>query len=162
MTSWINQNQVVENRVKGSGPESHISKVRLTGYAKKKKQENRKSFTFQDPSTPAKILHELFFCSMKLHLVNRCHGNCGEKLFLADKEEDYFVAKSGGGISFMNKQGEMDSKFCPLNIHFKAECLKEYARRIHHVRYKVLLFLEIMSGKDTYARLPEEVKVFPE
>ena len=31
MTSLINQNQVVENQVRGSGPESQISKVRLTG-----------------------------------------------------------------------------------------------------------------------------------
>ena len=70
--------------------------------------------------------------------------------------------KSGGRISFMNKQGEMDSKYCPLYIHFKAECLKEYARRLHNVHYEAFPFVEIMFGKDTPARLPEEVKVFIE
>ena len=98
----------------------------------KKEKESRKSFTFQDPKALEKILYELFFRSMVLRLVNRCQGNCGNKLFPADKE-DYLVVKSRGCISFMNKQGEMDSKLCLLYIYFKAECLKEYARRIHDV-----------------------------
>ena len=70
--------------------------------------------------------------------------------------------KSPGRSSFMNKQGEMDSKLCPLYTHFKAECLKEYARRIHDVHYKAFPFLEIAFGKDSLPRLPEEVKVFLE
>ena len=56
--------------------------------------------------------------------------NVGGKLFSADKE-NYIVVKSSDRISFMNKQGEMDSKDYPLYIHFKAESLKEYAQRIH-------------------------------
>ena len=70
--------------------------------------------------------------------------------------------KSRGRISFVNKHGEMDLKLCPLYIHFKAECLKEYARRIHDVHYEAFPFSEITFGKDTLARLPEEVKVFLE
>ena len=62
----------------------------------------------------------------------------------------------------MNKQGKMYSKYCPLYIHFKAECLKEYARRIHDVHYEAFPFSEIMFGKDILARLPEEVKAFLE
>ena len=62
----------------------------------------------------------------------------------------------------MKTQGEMGSKYCPLYIHFKAECLKEYARRLHNVHYEAFPFVEIMFGKDTPARLPEEVKVFIE
>ena len=53
-------------------------------------------------------------------------------------------------------------KYYPLYIHFKAECLKEYARRLHNVHYEAFPFVEIMFGKDTPARLPEEVKVFIE
>ena len=90
-------------------------------------------------------------------LVNRCQENCGDKLFPDDKE-NYLVEKSRGRISFMNEQGQMDSKLCPLYIHFKAECLKEYARRIHDVHYETFPFSEITFGKDTLARLPEEVK----
>ena len=127
----------------------------------KKEKESRKSFTFQDPNASEKISCELFFRSMVPRLVNRCQGNCGYKLFPVGKE-DYLVVKSRGRISFMNKQGEMDSKLCPLYIHFKAECLKEYARRIHDVHYEAFPFSEITFGKDTLARLPEEVKVFLE
>ena len=54
----------------------------------------------------------------------------------------------------------MDSKYCPLYIHFKAECLKEYTRRIHDVHYEAFPFSEITFGKNTLARLPGEVKVF--
>ena len=91
----------------------------------KNEKESRKSFTFQDPNAPEKISYELFFCSMVPRLVNRCQGNYGDKLFLVGKE-DYLVVKSRGRIriSFGNKQGEMDSKYCPLHIHFKAECFK--------------------------------------
>ena len=92
-------------------------------------------------------------------MVNRCQGNRGDKLFLADKE-DYLVVKSHGRISFLNKQGEMDSKLCPPYIYFKAECLKEYARRILDVHHEAFPFSEITFRKDTLARLPEEVKVF--
>ena len=91
----------------------------------KKENKSRKSFTFQDPNAPKKISYELFFRSMVLCLVNWCQGNCRDKLFLADKE-DYFVMKSRGCISFMNKQGKMDSKYFPLYIHSKANCLKKY------------------------------------
>ena len=118
-------------------------------------------FTFPDTSAPEKILYELFFRSMVPHLVNRCHGNCGDKLFPAGKE-DYLVVKSRGRISFMNNQDEMDSKYCPLYIHFKAECLKEYTRRIHDVHYEACPFSENTFGKDTFARLPEKEKVFLE
>ena len=127
----------------------------------KKEKEGRKSFTFQDPNALEKISYELFFHSMVPRLVNRCQGNCGDKLFPADKE-DYLVVRSRGRINFMNKQGEMDSKLCPLHIHVKAECLKEYARRIHDVHYEAFPFSEITFEKDTLARLPEEVKIFLE
>ena len=62
----------------------------------------------------------------------------------------------------MNKQSEIDSKLWPLYFHFKAECLKEYARRIHDVHYEAFPFSEITFGKDTLARLSKEVKVFLE
>ena len=84
--------------------------------------------------------------------VNHCQGNCGDKLFLADKE-DYLVVKPSGF---------MDSKYYPLYIHFEVECLKEYLRRIHDVHYESFPFSGITFGKDTLARLPEEVKVFLE
>ena len=94
-------------------------------------------------------------------LVNQCQRICGDKLFPADKE-DQLVVKSRGRISFMNKQGKMDSKYSPLYIHLKAEILKEFIRRIHEVHYEDFPFSEIMFGKDTLARLPEEVKAFLE
>ena len=56
----------------------------------------------------------------------------------------------------------MDSKLCLLYINFKAECLKEYAWRIHDVHYEAFPFSEITFEKDTLARLPKEEKVFRE
>ena len=102
---------------------------------------------------------ELFFRSMVPRLVNRCQENCGDTLFSADKE-DYLVVRSRGRTSVMNNQGEMGSKYCPLYIHFKAGHLKEYALRIHNVHYEAFPFPEIRFGKDTLARLPEEIKIF--
>ena len=69
---------------------------------------------------------------------------------------------SRGRISFINKQGKIDSKYSPLYIHFKAEILKEFSRRIHDVHCETFPFSEIMFRKDTLARLPEEVKTFLE
>ena len=56
----------------------------------------------------------------------------------------------------------MGSKYCPLYIHFKAECLKEYARPMNDVHYEAFPFSEITFVKDTLARLTVEVKVFLE
>ena len=50
MTTLINQNQLVENRVTESGPESQILKVRLTGCTKmKRKAGNRLPFRIPTP-----------------------------------------------------------------------------------------------------------------
>ena len=53
--------------------------------------------------------------------------NCGDKLFSVDKE-DYLVFKPRGRVSFMTSQGETVSKYCPLYMHFRTECLKAYLR----------------------------------
>ena len=92
-------------------------------------------------------------------LVHQCQGNCRYKLSPADKG-DYLVMKTRVCISFINKQCKMDSKLCPLYIHFKAECLKEYTRQMHDVLCQASPFSETTFGRDTLARLPEEVKVF--
>ena len=77
-------------------------------------------------------------------------------------KEHYLVDKSRGHISFMNNQGEMDSKYCALYIYLKAECLKVYAQRMHNVHYESFPFSEITFGKDKLARLLEEVKAILE
>ena len=112
----------------------------------KKEMESKKSLTFQDLNALEKILYSLFFHSIVPRLFNRCNGNCEDKLFPAYKED--LVFKSRDHISFMNKQSEMDSQYCPLYIYFKAECLKEYARCIHDVHYEAFPFSEIKFGKE--------------
>ena len=122
MTSLINRNQVVEKpsdkkRTRKTDFESAFDRL------DKKGKESRKSFTSQDPNALEQISNELYFRSMVPRLVNRCQGNCGDKLFPDDKE-NYLVEKSRGRISFMNEQGQMDSKLCPLYIYFKLNALK--------------------------------------
>ena len=68
----------------------------------KKEKKSRKSLTSQGPNAPEKILLEV------PGLVNRCQGNCGDKLFPV-YIEDYLVVMSDGRVSFMNKQREMNS-----------------------------------------------------
>ena len=126
----------------------------------KKEKESKKSLTFQDLNALEKILYSLFFHSIVPRLFNRCNGNCENKLFPAYKED--LVFKSRHHISFMNKQSEMDSQYCPLYIYFKVECLKEYARCIHDVHYESFPFSEIKFRKEALASLPKEVKVFHE
>ena len=145
----------LSNRKRTRQPDFQIAFDRLD----KKEKESRKSFTFQDQNALENILCELFLRSMVPRLVNRCKGNCGDKLFPAD-QEDYLVVTSRGRISFMNKQGEMDSKLYLLYINFKAECLKGYARRIHDVHYEAFPFSDISFEKDALTRFQKEVKVF--
>ena len=47
----------------------------------------------------------------------------------------------------MNNQCKIDSKYCPLYIHLKVECLKEYVQRIHDVHYEAFPFSEITFRK---------------
>ena len=126
----------------------------------KKEKESRKSFTFQDPNALEKISYELFFRSMVPRLVNRCQGNFGDKLFPAEKE-DYLVVKSRGRISFMNKQGKMNSKAYPLYIHFQAECPKEYALRIHDVHYQAFTCQKPSLAKRYTCQITRGSKSFP-
>ena len=46
---------------------------------------------FSDPDTPRKVTYELHLRSN----VHKCHGNCGDRLVLADKD-DYLLIKSFG------------------------------------------------------------------
>lgn len=106
----------------------------------KKGKESSISYTFQNFNYPEKILYELLFRLMLPRLVNRCQGNCTEKLFPADKEV-YLVSKSRKRVSFVSNHGKVDSKYCPLYIYFKAEYPKKYERHIHDIHYDVFPFM---------------------
>ena len=67
-------------------------------------------------------------------MVSKCQGNCGEKIPTSDKE-DFLLVKSFGQIQFTLK-GEKHTKYGPLYIHFKNDCLKEFSRRIHENEYE--------------------------
>ena len=104
MTSLINPNQVIENRVSGSALESQISKVSLTGWTKRKRRTGNRLLS----NAPEKISYDIFSRSMVPRLVNRCQVNCGDKLFPADKE-DYLVMKLRACIGFMKTRGSQHS-----------------------------------------------------
>ena len=84
-------------------------------------------------------------------LVQRCQ-KCGIKLCTADKR-DYLLVKSYGTSTFP-VEGEAHSKYGPLNIHFKRECLKEYAHQ-KHVFYKEFPLSLVMINKAALKKLSD-------
>ena len=94
-------------------------------------EKTKKVQRIEDPNAERPIVYELFFRSMVPRLVQHCQGNCGMKLCAAD-EGDYLLVKSYG-ISTFSVKGEKRSKYGPLYIHFKSECLKEHAHHKHDV-----------------------------
>ena len=101
MTSLINRNQVVENRVTGSGPESQILKVPLTGWTKRKRRAGNRLPSSIPMSWKIYRMSYFFVQWYRAWLIDT-RETCGDKLFPADKE-DYLVVKSRGHISFINK-----------------------------------------------------------
>ena len=127
MTSLINQNQVVENRVIESRPESQILKVCLTGWTKRKKKAGNR-LTSRIQTLRKRYRKSYFFVQWYHAWLIDARGYA-----VSSGQRRYLVVKSRGRIRFMNKQGETNLKYCPLYIRFKTECLKEYARRIDDV-----------------------------
>ena len=78
----------------------------FVGTARQKRKGKQEIVYLPDPNNVEIISYELFFRSVVPLLVNRCQGNCGDKLFPADKE-DYVVVKSRVHISAYPFQGRM-------------------------------------------------------
>ena len=79
----------------------------------------------ENPNASRPVEYQLFLRSLVPGVVERCQGNCGIKLKPADNR-DYLLVKSRVPSTYMVK-GESRSRYGPQYIHFKADCLKEYA-----------------------------------
>ena len=79
----------------------------------------------ENPNASRPVEYQLFLRSLVPRVVERCQGNCGIKLKPADNR-DYLLVKSHGPSTYMVK-GESRTRYGPQYIHFKADCLKEYA-----------------------------------
>ena len=67
--------------------------------------------------------------SFELHLrkdvpltVQRCQGNCGKKI----SKEDFMVVRSYGTSKWTDKNGNEQSRFGPMYIHFERKCLEQF------------------------------------
>ena len=136
-------------------PEAEIYIDRISNL-KPHKTSVRNSRIMEDPKLPRRVTYELHLRSMIPRLVDRCQGNCGEKLLPAD-EYYCLLVKSWGRSNFFYK-GENKSKYGPQYIHFKNDCLKEYAHFKHEMHYDEFPFDLVEIGKATLSKLSEEDK----
>ena len=99
-----------------------------------KEKRSGKKVHIEDPNAKRTVLYELFLRSLVPRQVERCQGNCGNKLKSSDNS-DYLLVKSHGPSSYSVK-GESRTKYGPQCIHFKNDCLKEYAHLKHDKNMK--------------------------
>ena len=92
----------------------------------------------------------------KNKVLERCQGNCGNKVKSSDNG-DYLLVKSHGPSSYSVK-GESRTKYGPPYIHFKNDCSKEYAHLKHDVKYEKFPLSIITIDKLTSELLGEEDK----
>ena len=71
-------------------------------------------------------------------------------------KEDYLIVKSYGKVQY-KVSGKQHSKYGPLYIHFKNECWKEYARRIHNKVYDTFPYNLIKIDSDFLSKIPDNV-----
>ena len=64
-------------------------------------------------------LHLLKTLSKK---VSKCQGNCGKKIVV----NDVMAVKSYGQSTWRDKKGVEQTKYGPLYMHFREECLKNF------------------------------------
>ena len=88
--------------------------------------------------------------------VERCRGNCENTLKTAGNGL-YLLIKSHYPSSYSVK-GESKTKYVPQYIHFKNDCLKEYAHLKHDVTYEKFPLSILTIDKLTLELLREEDK----
>ena len=122
----------------------------------KNESSNEKKIRIEDPNAERNITYTLYLRSRVPRLVERCQGNCGDKLSPSDLE-DYLLVKSHGPSHFTVK-GEARTKFGPQYIHFNNKCLSEYARSKHGISYDKFPLSSIIVDKITADLLSDEEK----
>ena len=99
-----------------------------------KGKRSGKKAQIEDPNVKRTVPYKLFLRSLVPRHVERCQGNCGNKLKPADNG-DYLLIKSHGPSSYSVKE-ESKTKYGPQYIHFQNDCLKECAHLKHDVTYE--------------------------
>ena len=123
----------------------------------KEKQVNERSrIQFKDPDEPRQIIYQLHVRSMVPISVKKCRRNCAELLVPGDKE-NYLLVKSFGKCHCIDKNGKRESKYGPLYVRFRNQCLKEYTNRVHQVQYDSFPYNLIEIDKETLLNLSDDV-----
>ena len=91
---------------------------------------------------------------MVSRFVEKCQGNCGQKLSQSN-EEDSLLTKSNGPTMFL-VNGEERTKVGPQYVHFNQKCLKEYPHRKHNVQLEEFPHEHIIVDRETLNRLTDE------
>ena len=118
-------------------------------------QPEKKVF-IEDPNSKRVIPYELFLRSLVPRQVERCQGNCGNKLKPSDNG-DYLLVKSHGPSSYTVK-GETRTKYGPQYIHFRNDCFREYTRLKHDIIHDTFPFTIITIDQATSDLLNEREK----
>ena len=156
-------------------PEKLYQKPKMSGRKPSDRKRNRKpepevyienglpktakidhSLRINDPNEQNKPFYHLYLRFLVPRLVQVCQGKCGRRLVTAD-ENDYLLIKSFGPSTFMRK-GETVTEYGSQYIHFKSDCLKEYARLKHGVTYENFPFEIIEVNVETLKQLSETKK----
>ena len=112
----------------------------------------------ENPNASRPVEYQLFLRSLVPRFVECCQGNCGIKLKPADNQY-YLLVKSHGPSTFMVK-GESRKRHGPQYIHFKTDCLKQYARAKQDTMSDVFPFELIKVEKEMLKQLTGEEKAY--
>jgi hypothetical protein len=141
----------------GKKPCQRVRKKRKTSSETIIDRLSKDFFRVNNPHGERKVAYTIYLRSLVPRLVERCQGNCGERLRPADTD-DYLLVRSHGPSTYM-VNGEMKTKYGPQYIHFHSNCLKEYSMRKHEKEYETFPFEIIRVDEKTLRSLSDaEVK----
>ena len=145
--------EYVKPKKSGKKPSDGGKRIRQQQETEVIVDRHAKRSRIENPNCEPDIPFELFFRSLVPRLVEKCQGNCGQKLSQSN-EEDYLLIKSNGPTFLVN--GEERTKVGLQYVHFNQKCLKEYLRRKRNVQVEEFPYERIIIDRKTLNRLTDE------
>ena len=115
------------------------------------------SISFPDPREGRQKVFELYLRAELPKIVTRCRGNCQEAI----SRDERLLVKSIGWSRWRDpKTQEEKSRYGPLYIHFRGECLKEYDTDEYYAPEESFKYNKIKLNEATKGKLSDSDKVF--